>query len=61
MKGDLTEDPEHPKIFWPSEENCPRCYNWKTKRSVDVDTGLALLITGQNLYIVAIPYTEARI
>ena len=22
---DLTEDPEHPKITWPSAENCPLC------------------------------------
>lgn len=23
--GDATEDPEHPKIIWPSVENCPNC------------------------------------
>ena len=23
--GDLTEDPEHPKILWPSDTNCPEC------------------------------------
>ena len=23
--GDLTEDPEHPKILWPSDINCPEC------------------------------------
>ena len=45
-KGDLTEDPDHPKLFWPSDQNCPRCYNWKSKRSISVDVGLAVLIEG---------------
>lgn len=25
LKGDASEDPEHPKIVWPSQENCPNC------------------------------------
>ena len=50
-KGDLTEDPDHPKLFWPSDQNCPRCYNWKSKRSISVDVGLAVLIEGM-LYLV---------
>lgn len=58
FSGDLTEDPEHPKIFWPSEENCPKCYSWKNERSLDVDAGLALLIKGMiyNLFIFFIFY-----
>ena len=55
FEGDLTEDPEHPKIFWPSDENCPRCYNWKNKRSLDVDTGLALLISGKKIILSNLP------
>ena len=26
FKGDSTEDPEHPKIFWPSNVTCPACH-----------------------------------
>ena len=54
-KGDLTEDPDHPKLFWPSDQNCPRCYNWKSKRSISVDVGLAVLIEGM-LYLVNMYY-----
>lgn len=28
LSGDQTEDPEYPKIQFPSKENCPRCYNF---------------------------------
>lgn len=26
LKGDLTEDPEHPKGVYPYQKNCPQCY-----------------------------------
>ena len=26
LQGDHTEDPQHPKIQWPSIEACPRCW-----------------------------------
>ena len=47
--GDLTEDPEHPKIFWPSDRLCPKCYSWKGERALDVDTNLAVLISGKTI------------
>ena len=50
-QGDLTEDPDHPKLFWPSDQNCPRCYNWKSKRSISVDVGLAVLIEGMLYWV----------
>ena len=25
ISGDITEDPEHPKIVWPSDATCPLC------------------------------------
>ena len=25
IPGDSTEDPEHPKIIWPSSGDCPKC------------------------------------
>ena len=25
ISGDITEDPEHPKIVWPSDTTCPLC------------------------------------
>lgn len=27
LSGDATEDPEFPKIQFPSKKNCPKCYN----------------------------------
>ena len=44
--GDLTEDPEHPKTFWPSDNKCPKCYSWKGERDLDVDSNLAVLVSG---------------
>ena len=27
MKGDISEDPNFPKIQWPAPEMCPKCYS----------------------------------
>ena len=43
--GDLTEDPQHPKTFWPSDVNCPECYT--TEMWPDSNLHPGLLIEGR--------------
>ena len=43
--GDLTEDPDHPKIIWPSVENCPECRSQQQqfRSSPSEDPGIPVL------------------